>query len=111
MIALPENAIEPKNASARPVHGGEFFEAALSPGSAAMVEDRMRPRSPSEPGGLPVAARIARGDVALDARVAEPPDELPGAEVLVAVVDDLHPMPARDEAFDRRRLHRRLDVD
>src|SRR5690242_17367060 len=90
MMALPEKAIAPSVASSRP---GQTGRGAATAEPAMAEEDIVRGPSATSVGcSLAVAARIARRDVALDRRVAEPPDELAGAEVLVAVVDDLDAM-------------------
>jgi hypothetical protein len=60
--------------------------------------------------GLAVAARVAGRHVALDRRVAQAPDELAGAEVLVAVGKGLHHVAQRAQAL-RRGPGMRLDVD
>ena len=109
--------------------GRDGPESAVAPAVSAEQAERMMdeqfgrnrgaadPADPaaSEPtleaGRLAVAARVARRDVALDGRIAEAPDELAGAEVLVAVLDHLDLVAALDQAGRRSRRHRRLDVD
>ena len=54
---------------------------------------------------MTVAARVAGRDIALDGRVAEPPDELAGAEVLIAVVHHPDPMAALGQALRGRAIH------
>src|SRR6185369_7807864 len=121
MIVLPENAIDPAIASARPGHKAARAGGQATGGAAVTIDSPViaapcrecgeRARAGSEAGRLAVAARIARCDVALDGRVAEAPDELAGAEVLVAVLDHRDLVAALDQTGDRRLAHRRLDVD
>src|SRR4029079_9485145 len=115
MIALPENAIEPAIASARPGHKAARGDAVA--GDAAVAIDSpviaARCRTPGEgasagsaAGRQAVAARIARRAVAVDRRTAAPRDELTGAEVLIAVLDHLDLVAALEQAGDGRRRRR-----
>jgi hypothetical protein len=113
MIALPEKAIEPAIASASPGQStgsprGRPSRCRRLPAAAASLRIGADAVSSRRPGRR---AAVAGGDVALDRRIAEPPDELAGTEVLVAVAEHGRLVAALEQALDRRLRHRRLDVD
>src|SRR5579871_6648924 len=60
---------------------------------------------------LPVAARIARGNVAFNGRIAQAPDELPGAKILIAVMNDFDLMAQRGQIAPGLFRHGGFDVD
>src|SRR6185312_17534319 len=64
-----------------------------------------------EPHRLPVAAAVARGDIAAFVFAREAPDELAGAEIHIRIFDPLQHMPARFEPRDGRLRHRSFDVE
>src|SRR4051812_4480646 len=104
MIALPLKAMAPKVARARPAASG--FSCGARTG-AIDSEDM----GASVPRGLAVATRVARGDVALDRRIARTPDELAGSEVLVRILDHVDLMAQCLQPLHRCRVHAAFDVD
>src|SRR6202020_1257546 len=60
---------------------------------------------------LAVAPWIARGDIPLDCRIAQSPDELAGAEILIAVLNDFDLVAELAQLKRGRARHRRLHID